>query len=122
MSNRDDLDELSIGAFSDFFRFSGEVSRIKGPKSFTSIDIHPTSHLLISSCTDAVPRLYDPKNRDGAMVKQSFIGHQTGWVTSVKWNPVDANQFVSVSTDKTAKMWDVRPSAVRPAKYRFTSE
>ncbi|UMM10975.1 hypothetical protein L5515_000491 [Caenorhabditis briggsae] len=89
---------------------AGEVSRIKGPKSFTSIDIHPTSNLLISSCTDAIPRLYDPKNRDGAMVKQSFIGHQNGWVESVKWNPVDENQFVSVSTDKTAKMWDVRSS------------
>lgn len=89
---------------------AGEVSRIKGPKSFTSIDIHPTSCLLISSCTDAVPRLYDPKNRDGTMVKQSFIGHQNGWVECVKWNPLDTNQFVSVSTDKTAKMWDVRSS------------
>lgn len=89
---------------------AGEVSRIKGPKSFTSIDIHPTSCLLISGCTDAVPRLYDSKIRDGAIVKQSFIGHQNGWVEMVKWNPVNANQFVSVSTDKTAKMWDVRSS------------
>lgn len=89
---------------------AGEVCRIKGPKSFTSIDIHPNSHLLISSCTDSNPRLYDSKNRDGAIVKQSFIGHQNGWVEAVKWNPSDANQFVSVSTDKTAKMWDVRSS------------
>lgn len=89
---------------------AGEVSRIKGPKSFTSIDIHQTNGLLISSCTDAIPRLYDPRNRDGTLVKQSFIGHQNGWVESVKWNPADTNQFVSVSTDKTAKMWDVRSS------------
>ncbi|CAI2320155.1 unnamed protein product [Caenorhabditis sp. 36 PRJEB53466] len=89
---------------------AGEVSRIKGPKSFTSISIHPTTGMLISSCTDAVPRLYDPKNRDGAMVKQSFVGHQNGWVEAVKWNPADSNQFVSVSTDKTAKMWDIRSS------------
>lgn len=89
---------------------AGEISRIKGPKSFTSIDLHPKSDLLISSCTDAIPRLYDPKNRDGSMVKQSFIGHQNGWVEAVKWNPLDTNQFVSVSTDKTAKMWDVRSS------------
>lgn len=89
---------------------AGEVSRIKGPKSFTSIDIQPTSGLVISSCTDAIPRLYDAKTRDGTMVKQSFIGHQNGWVESVKWNPLDSNQFVSVSTDHTAKMWDVRSS------------
>uniref|UniRef100_A0A1I7U5U2 WD_REPEATS_REGION domain-containing protein n=1 Tax=Caenorhabditis tropicalis TaxID=1561998 RepID=A0A1I7U5U2_9PELO len=89
---------------------AGEVSRIKGPKSFTDISIHPTSGLIISSCTDAVPRLYDPKNRDRTIVKQSFIGHQNGWVESVKWNPLDANQFVSVSTDRTGKMWDIRSS------------
>uniref|UniRef100_A0A1I7U5X9 WD_REPEATS_REGION domain-containing protein n=1 Tax=Caenorhabditis tropicalis TaxID=1561998 RepID=A0A1I7U5X9_9PELO len=89
---------------------AGEVSRIKGPKSFTDISIHSTSGLIISSCTDAIPRLYDPKNRDGTMVKQSFIGHQNEWVESVKWNPLDANQFVSVSTDRTDKMWDIRSS------------
>ncbi|CAL2029818.1 unnamed protein product [Caenorhabditis brenneri] len=89
---------------------AGEVSRIKGPKSFTDIHIHPVNGLLISSCTDATPRLYDAKTRDGTMVKQSFIGHQGGWVESVKWNPLNSNQFVSVSTDHTAKMWDVRSS------------
>uniref|UniRef100_A0A8R1DI72 Uncharacterized protein n=2 Tax=Caenorhabditis japonica TaxID=281687 RepID=A0A8R1DI72_CAEJA len=70
---------------------TGEVLRIKGPKSCTSIDIHPTSYLLISRCADAVPRFHDPKNRDGTMVKQLFIGQQAGWGASLKWNPVDAN-------------------------------
>ncbi|CAB3408380.1 unnamed protein product [Caenorhabditis bovis] len=87
---------------------AGEVSRTKGPKSFTSVDLHPVSGMMIASCTDATPRLYDPKSRDGTLVKQSYIGHTEGWVEAVKWNPADANQFVSVSTDKTAKMWDIR--------------
>lgn len=87
---------------------AGEVSRIKAQKAFTSIDIHPTSGLVIASSTDAIPRLYDPKSRDGVMVKQSFIGHAKGWVEQVAWNPNDEKCFVSVSTDQTAKMWDVR--------------
>ncbi|CAI5438465.1 unnamed protein product [Caenorhabditis angaria] len=89
---------------------AGEISRTKGPKSFTSLDLNLSTGYMITSCTDAVPRLYDPKSRDGTLVKNSFIGHQTGWVESVRWNPNDSNQFVSVSTDKTAKTWDIRSS------------
>ncbi|VDM52803.1 unnamed protein product, partial [Angiostrongylus costaricensis] len=90
-------------------QLAGEVSRIRGSKSFTSIDVNKKSGLVISSSTDAVPRLYDCRSHDGSLVKQSFIGH-TGWVSCVKWSPRDEVCFVSASFDKSMKMWDIRSS------------
>ncbi|CAD6184831.1 unnamed protein product [Caenorhabditis auriculariae] len=87
---------------------AGELSRIRGQKAFTSIDIHPSTGMTISSSTDPLPRLYDLKSRDGSLVKQTFYGHEKGWVESVKWCPNDEKCFVSVATDKSAKMWDIR--------------
>ncbi|VDL63981.1 unnamed protein product, partial [Nippostrongylus brasiliensis] len=88
-------------------QLAGEVSRIRGSKAFTSIDVNPTTNLVISSSTDATPRLYDCRSHDGAVVKQTFIGH-TGWVSCVRWNPNDEKCFVSSSFDKSVKMWDIR--------------
>ncbi|KAJ1359141.1 WD repeat-containing protein 12 [Parelaphostrongylus tenuis] len=90
-------------------QLAGEVSRIRGSKAFTSIDVNKKSGLVISSNTDAVPRLYDCRSHDGSLVKQSFIGHN-GWVSCVKWNPRDEVCFVSASFDKSMKMWDIRSS------------
>ncbi|ETN81890.1 WD domain, G-beta repeat protein [Necator americanus] len=95
--------KIGIGRFS----VAGEVSRIRGSKAFTSIDVNKKSGVVISSSTDAVPRLYDPRSHDGSVVKQSFIGH-TGWVTCVRWSPDDDSCFVSSSFDKSLKIWDVR--------------
>ncbi|VDK46487.1 unnamed protein product [Cylicostephanus goldi] len=97
----------SIGLWD--LQLAGEVSRIRGTKAFTSIDVNKKSGLVISSNTDAVPRLYDLRSHDGSVVKQSFIGH-TGWVTCVKWNPNDESCFVSSSFDKSLKLWDIRSS------------
>ncbi|CAJ0604585.1 unnamed protein product [Cylicocyclus nassatus] len=97
----------SIGLWD--LQLAGEVSRIRGTKAFTSIDVNKKTGLVISSNTDAVPRLYDLRSHDGSVVKQSFIGH-TGWVTCVKWNPNDESCFVSSSFDKSLKMWDIRSS------------
>ncbi|KJH43569.1 NLE domain protein [Dictyocaulus viviparus] len=90
-------------------QLAGEVSRIRGSKAFTSIDINKRSGLIISSSTDAVPRLYDCRSHDGSIVKQSFIGH-TGWVSCVRWSPCEEVCFVSASFDKLMKMWDIRSS------------
>ncbi|EPB74724.1 hypothetical protein ANCCEY_06207 [Ancylostoma ceylanicum] len=95
----------SIGLWD--LQLAGEVSRIRGSKAFTSIDVNKKSGLVISSNTDSVPRLYDPRSHDGSLVKQSFIGH-TGWVTCVRWDPNDDSCFVSSSFDKSLKMWDIR--------------
>ncbi|KAL6731012.1 hypothetical protein Aduo_001926 [Ancylostoma duodenale] len=97
----------SIGLWD--LQLAGEVSRIRGSKAFTSIDVNKKSGLVISSSTDSVPRLYDPRSHDGSLVKQSFIGH-TGWVTCVRWDPNDDSCFVSSSFDKSLKMWDIRSS------------
>ncbi|KAK6051506.1 WD domain, G-beta repeat protein, partial [Cooperia oncophora] len=43
-------------------QLAGEVSRIRGLKAFTSIDVNRKTGLVISSSTDAVPRLYDPRS------------------------------------------------------------
>ncbi|RCN42776.1 NLE domain protein [Ancylostoma caninum] len=103
----------SIGLWD--LQLAGEVSRIRGSKAFTGIDVNKNSGLVISSSTDSVPRLYDPRSHDGSLVKQSFIGH-TGWVTCVRWDPNDDSCFVSSSFDKSLKMWDIRNNAVSSPK------
>ncbi|PAV64080.1 hypothetical protein WR25_00847 [Diploscapter pachys] len=88
---------------------AGEISRIRGQRAFTSIDLNRKTGLVVASNTDAVPRLYDPRSKEGNLVKQSFIGHK-GWVSQVRWNPNDERCFVSASFDKSLKMWDIRSS------------
>lgn len=63
--------------------------------------------MLITGSVDPVVRLWDPRSHEGTLVKQSFIGH-CGWISSVFWNKVKENLFISASFDKTVKMWDVR--------------
>lgn len=60
-----------------------------------------------SEIVNLVNDLYFDANLEGTLVKQSFIGH-CGWISSVFWNKVRENLFISASFDKTVKMWDVR--------------
>ncbi len=48
---------------------AGEISRIRGQRAFTSIDLNRKTGLVVASNTDAVPRLYDPRSK-GRKFKQ----------------------------------------------------
>ncbi|KAL3998549.1 WD domain G-beta repeat family protein [Acanthocheilonema viteae] len=86
---------------------AGQTSTLTAKKAFTSISLCPSNSMLITGSVDPIVRLWDPRSHEGALVKQSFIGH-CGWVSSVFWNKMRENLFISASFDKTVKMWDVR--------------
>lgn len=64
--------------------------------------------LIVTGHADKAARLWDPRVRDGSVVKQKFASHQA-FISGVSWLPsASAAQFVTSSHDKSLKIWDVR--------------
>ncbi|OZC12524.1 WD domain, G-beta repeat protein [Onchocerca flexuosa] len=85
----------------------GQINTLTGKKAFTSIAVCSSNGMLITGSVDPIVRLWDPRSHEGTLVKQSFIGH-CGWISSVFWNKMRENLFISASFDKTVKIWDIR--------------
>ncbi|XP_008468889.1 ribosome biogenesis protein WDR12 homolog [Diaphorina citri] len=85
----------------------GMKSEIVGNKSFFDVHYSPLSKLVITASADKQIRLYDPKVKEGAIVKSTFSSHKE-WVQSVRWSPIDPQLFVSASFDNSVKLWDLR--------------
>uniref|UniRef100_A0A914WDY1 Ribosome biogenesis protein WDR12 homolog n=1 Tax=Plectus sambesii TaxID=2011161 RepID=A0A914WDY1_9BILA len=86
---------------------AGQQSSLVGTKSFTSVSVSPISGNLLTGSVDQHVRLWDPRSKEGSMVKQTFTSH-TGWVSCVNWSPTKDHLFVSASFDKVLKLWDTR--------------
>lgn len=89
----------------------GMKSEIVGNKSFFDAHYSPLSKLVITASADKQIRLYDPKVKEGAIVKSAFTSHKE-WVQSVRWSPIDPQLFVSGSFDNSVKLWDIRSPKV----------
>ncbi|XP_026677185.1 LOW QUALITY PROTEIN: uncharacterized protein LOC103506297 [Diaphorina citri] len=89
----------------------GMKSEIVGNKSFFDVHYSPLSKLVITASADKQIRLYDPKVKEGAIVKSTFSSHKE-WVQSVRWSPIDPQLFVSASFDNSVKLWDLRSPKV----------
>lgn len=85
----------------------GIKQEIAGNKSFFDIDYSPLSRTLITASADRHIRLYDPRSKDGAIVKSMFTSH-TQWVQSVCWSKTDEHLFLSGAYDNNVKLWDSR--------------
>ncbi|XP_064647933.1 ribosome biogenesis protein WDR12 homolog [Lineus longissimus] len=84
-----------------------EKSVLAGTKVFLDISYSPLNRMIISGSADRHVRLWDPRIRDGAVVKCTYTSH-TGWISSVSWSPINEHLFISGSYDTVMKLWDTR--------------
>jgi coatomer subunit beta' len=79
-----------------------EVTYIEAHDSdITSLAVHPTDPLVLSSSEDCLIKLWDwEKNWE---CTQTFEGHSDR-VTHVNFNPMDTNSFATASLDHTIKV------------------
>jgi ribosome biogenesis protein YTM1 len=85
----------------------GMKSELVGTRSFFSLSYSPLSRVILTSSADRSIRLYDPRSKDGLIVRSQFTSHM-GWVTSVDWCKKKEQLFVSGGHDTLVKMWDSR--------------
>lgn len=80
---------------------------LPGPKAILSLDYSPKTRLIISGLCDNHLRTFDPRAKEGNIVKAAYSSH-TGWITSVKWQSNSDYLFISGSFDTKVKQWDLR--------------
>lgn len=85
----------------------GIKSEITGNKSFFDISYSKLNGLIITAAPDKNLRLYDPKSNQGAVIKNTYLGH-TKWIQTVTWSTDDEYMFISGSYDHQVKLWDYR--------------
>ncbi|KAI8899423.1 WD40-repeat-containing domain protein [Globomyces pollinis-pini] len=71
------------------------------------IDYSVQNGLLITGHSDGIIRLWDPRSKDGLLVKMKLSSHKN-WVSSITLSKTISDQFASVSYDGTLKVWDIR--------------
>ncbi|XP_037410817.1 uncharacterized protein LOC119274251 isoform X2 [Triticum dicoccoides] len=70
----------------------------------TSFAVHPSQPFVLSASNDKLIKLWNWEK--GWECIRTFTGHSSS-VKQVKFNPHDANTFVSASNDRTVKIWRV---------------
>lgn len=89
--------------------FTGQETRTlkSSNKIFLSIDHSKLNNLIVAGLNDNHVRIYDPKSKEGNIVKFTLTSH-TGWCSSVFWSRTNENMLISGSYDNLAKLWDLR--------------
>ncbi|KAG1667944.1 Ribosome biogenesis protein WDR12 [Nymphon striatum] len=85
----------------------GMKSQLPSSKAIFNISYSQYSRYILSASADRHIRLWDPRVKDGSVIKSNYTSH-TGWVTAVHWSPVNPNYFISGSHDNLVKLWDTR--------------
>jgi len=109
---RREAEELTSVSFDHTMRIwdltiPGMKHQMVGTKAFTCVAGSPHTHLLLTGSSDKFVRGWDPRSREGSVVKSIYASHN-GWVVDISWSPNDDRQFVSASYDGLVKFWDVR--------------
>nr|CAD7431798.1 unnamed protein product [Timema monikensis] len=109
-----DIGELCTASWDHTIRLwdaeqGGIKTEIVGNKSFFDADWSPINRTLITASADRHVRLYDPRSKEGSLVKTTFTSHNQ-WVQSVRWSTTDEHLFISGAYDQQVKLWDTRSS------------
>ncbi|XP_025094810.1 ribosome biogenesis protein WDR12 homolog isoform X1 [Pomacea canaliculata] len=80
---------------------------LQGSEAIFDVAYSPLNGLLVVASASRHIHLYDPRSKEGAVVKQSFTSH-TGWVVSVDWSRNNEHLFLSGAYDSILKLWDIR--------------
>ncbi|KAF7489750.1 Ribosome biogenesis protein WDR12 -like protein [Sarcoptes scabiei] len=88
------------------------VQSFSSTKAFLDIAYCSRKGLFLTSSCDHFVRLWDPRETQGPLVKQSFNNSYSNnaWISCVKWSPNDDNLFVTGSYDFKVNLWDMRSS------------
>ncbi|KAJ3274502.1 WD repeat-containing protein 12 [Terramyces sp. JEL0728] len=78
-------------------------------KVITCMDYLSESKLIMTGHVDGSIRLWDPRSKDGLVVKMKFVSH-SNWVSSLAKSETSGFHFASSSYDGTVKVWDIRSS------------
>ncbi|KAM0023648.1 putative transcription factor WD40-like family [Helianthus debilis subsp. tardiflorus] len=101
---------IVIGADDGFIRVYNyntmeNIIEFKAHSDFIrSLIVHPSQSYLLSASDDKLVKLWDWEN-DWECTK-TFEGHEH-YVMQLAFNPRDANDFASISLDRTIKFWDL---------------
>lgn len=90
----------------DTQRFELKTS-LPAPKAILSLDYSPKTRLIIAGLCDNHLRMFDPRAKEGNIVKAAYSSH-TGWISSVAWRTDSDHLFISGSFDTKIKQWDIR--------------
>jgi len=85
----------------------GLKSELVGNKAFFGMSWSNLNNTIITCSADRHIRLYDPRSKEGSLVKSMFTSH-SGWVSTVNWSTTDENLFISGAHDNLLKLWDRR--------------
>ncbi|KAH6560581.1 hypothetical protein BASA50_001390 [Batrachochytrium salamandrivorans] len=86
------------------------ISTMNCEKAINCLSFSKESGLIVTGHSDNAVRLWDPRSKDGLVVKMKFVSH-TNWVSCVSWSSTSAFNLASGSYDSLVKVWDVRSSA-----------
>ncbi|KAJ3323954.1 hypothetical protein HDV06_000930 [Boothiomyces sp. JEL0866] len=78
-------------------------------KVITCMGYLSESKLIMTGHIDGSIRLWDPRSKDGLVVKMKFNSHNN-WVSSLAHSETSGFHFSSSSYDGTVKVWDIRSS------------
>lgn len=78
-----------------------------GNKAVSGMSFSLLGNLLATAHHDKSVRIWDPRMKDGEVVKLTLRSHKS-WVTDVEFSPEMSHTLASTSHDGTVKLWDIR--------------
>jgi ribosome biogenesis protein YTM1 len=84
-----------------------QVNSWHGQLSINALAVHELGYVLATAHSDGTIRLRDTR-ADRVESGNSILRSHSGWVSDLRFSPLQNHMLVSGSYDKTVKLWDLR--------------